>query len=198
MGYLPPETVAGFVPEVCLRGEGRGAEALKPDRAWGEAMPVSEKYFALGPRGVRGEQPRCATVGIGGWTGGGARPIAKGVKPVALLVLFLIPWRAEKSGGCAEGVAVRVLGVWELISPVRLLFVADHGEHEGYGAVDAPDTAVVARVVGAGGNLIDAEAVVEGEGKFGAKPESVCRRVGIRGIPREGYIGRQCQTCRRW
>ena len=32
-------------------------------------------------------------------------------------------------------------------------------EHEGHGVVD--------------GNLIDAEAVVEGEGKFGAKPESV-------------------------
>ena len=32
MGYFaqPPETVAGFVPEVCPRGEGRGA--LKPER----------------------------------------------------------------------------------------------------------------------------------------------------------------------
>ena len=65
--------------------------------------------------------------------------------------------------------------------------------------VDALNTAVGARVVGVGRNLVDAEAVVEGEGKFGAKPESVYRRVGLRGIPREGYIGRQgCRPCRRW
>ena len=65
--------------------------------------------------------------------------------------------------------------------------------------LDALDTTVGARVVGAGGNIINAEAVVEGEGKFGAKPESVCRRVELRGIPGEGYIGRQgCRPCRRW
>ena len=63
--------------------------------------------------------------------------------------------------------------MWELNIPVRLLFVADHGEHEGYGVVDARDTAVGARVVGAGGNIFDAEAVVDGEGRFGTKPESV-------------------------
>ena len=45
--------------------------------------------------------------------------------------MFLFPWRAEKSGGCADGVVVRVLGVWELNLSVRLLFVTDHGEHEG-------------------------------------------------------------------
>ena len=78
-----------------------------------------------------------------------------------------------KSDGCAEGVVVRALNVWELNVPVSLLFVADHGEHEGHGVVDTFDTAVGARVVGAGGNLVGAEAVVEGEGKFGAKPESV-------------------------
>ena len=39
--------------------------------------------------------------------------------------------------------------------------------------VDTLDTAVGARVVGAGGNLINAEAVVEDEGKFGAELESV-------------------------
>ena len=116
-----------------------------------------------------------------------------------LWVLFLLPWRAEKYGGCADGAVVRVFGVWELKIPVRLLFVADHGEHEGYGVVDALDTAVGAQVVGADGDLIDAKAVVEGEGKFGAKPEFVCRRVGLRGIPRQGYIGRQgCRPCRRW
>ena len=52
MGYYAqlPETVAGFVPEVCPRVEGRGAEALKPEGAWDEAVPGSEKYFAPGPR----------------------------------------------------------------------------------------------------------------------------------------------------
>ena len=52
MGYFAqsPETVAGFAPEVCPRREGRGAEALKPEGAWDEAVPGSEKYFAPGPR----------------------------------------------------------------------------------------------------------------------------------------------------
>ena len=39
--------------------------------------------------------------------------------------------------------------------------------------VDTLDTAVGARVVGAGDNLIDAQAVVEGEEKLGAKLEPV-------------------------
>ena len=73
-----------------------------------------------------------------------------------------------KSGGCADGVVVRALDVWRLNIPVSLLFVADHGEHKGHGVVDTLDTAVGTRVVG-----IDAEAVVEGEGKFRAKLESV-------------------------
>ena len=78
-----------------------------------------------------------------------------------------------RSGGCADGGVVRSLGVWELNTPVSLLFVADHGEHKGHVVVDTLDTAVGARVVGTGGNLIDAEALVEGEGTFGAKLESV-------------------------
>ena len=43
MGYFaqPPKTVAGFVPKVCPRGEGRGAEALKSEGAWDEALPGS-------------------------------------------------------------------------------------------------------------------------------------------------------------
>ena len=72
---------------------------------------------------------------------------------------MLFPWRAEKSDGYAYGAVVRVVGVWQLNIPVRLLFVADHCEHEGYGVADALDTAVGARVVGAGGSLIDAEEV---------------------------------------
>ena len=94
MGYFaqPPETVAGFVPEVRLRGKGRGAKALKPEGAWGEAVPGSEKYFAPGPRLGRGEQPRCASVGIIGWTGG----VVKGCQ--------------INSGGCeADGVVGLVL-----------------------------------------------------------------------------------------
>ena len=46
----PPETVVGFVPEVCPRGEDRGAEALKLEGAWDEAVHGSEKHFAPGPR----------------------------------------------------------------------------------------------------------------------------------------------------
>ena len=175
MGYFakPPETVAGFVPEVCLREEGRGSEALKPERAWGEAVPGSEKYFAPGPRLVRGEQRRCASVGIICWAGGVVKEChtnSGGCEAGGVIGIVLVAMGVEKSGGCDDGAVVRVVGVWELNIPVRLWFVADHGEHEGYGVVDALDTAVGARVVGAGGNLIDAEAVVEGEGRFGAKP----------------------------
>ena len=72
----------------------------------------------------------------------------------------------SKSSGCADGVVVRALDVWELNIPVSSSFVADHGEHEGHGVVDALDTAVGARMVGTGGNRIDVEAVVEDEGKF--------------------------------
>ena len=57
-----------------------------------------------------------------------------------------------------------------------MLFVADHGEHMGHGVVDTLDTAVGERVVGTGGSLIDAEAVVEGEGKFGANLETVVEK----------------------
>ena len=77
-----------------------------------------------------------------------------------------------KSGGCANGVVVCNLDVWGLNAPVGLLFVADHGEHEGHGVVDALTTAIGVRVVGVGGHFIDAEAVVEGEGTFGEKLES--------------------------
>ena len=61
----------------------------------------------------------------------------------------------------------------ELNIPGSLLFVADHGEYKGHGVVDTLDAAVGVRVVGTGGNLIDAEAVVKGEGKVGAKLKSV-------------------------
>ena len=95
MGYLaqPPETVAGLVPEVHLRGEGRGAEALKPEGAWGEAVPGSDKYLASGPRLALGEQPRCASVGISGWTGG----VVKGCQ--------------INSGGCEAGGVVGLVFV---------------------------------------------------------------------------------------
>ena len=44
MGYLaqPPETVAGFVPEVCPCGEGSRAETLEPECARDGAVPGSE------------------------------------------------------------------------------------------------------------------------------------------------------------
>ena len=78
-----------------------------------------------------------------------------------------------KSGGCADVVVVCALDMWELSIHVRLLFVTDHGEHQSYGVVDTLDIDVGARVVGAGDNSIGAEAVVEGEERFGDTPESV-------------------------
>ena len=96
MGYFaqPLETVAGFVPEVCLRGESRGAKELMPEGAWGEAVPWSEKYFAPGPRLVRGEQPWCAPGGIGGWIGGvvkGCQTIGGGCEVDGVVGLVLVP-----------------------------------------------------------------------------------------------------------
>ena len=88
-----------------------------------------------------------------------------------------------KSGGCAEGVVVRALDAWRLNIPVSLLFVADHGEHKSHGVVDTLDTAVGTRVVGAGGNLIETEAVVECKGNFGAKLESVYGKQSYRACP---------------
>ena len=48
--------------------------------------------------------------------------------------------------------------------PVSLLFVPAHGEHQSHRVIDAFDTAVVARVVGAGGDLVDGQAFVDGAG----------------------------------
>ena len=71
------------------------------------------------------------------------------------------------SGGCADGVVVCLLDVWELYVPVGLLFVADQGEHKGNCVVDEFDAFVGARVVGACGDCVDDEVVVEGERDFG-------------------------------
>ena len=39
------------------------------------------------------------------------------------------------SVGCADGVVLRALDVWEWNTPISSLFVADHAEYEGHGAV---------------------------------------------------------------
>ena len=65
-----------------------------------------------------------------------------------------------------DGVVVCALHVWELLVPDGLLFVDHHGEHQGYRMIEALDAAVSAGVVGAGGDLVNAEALVEGAGKF--------------------------------
>ena len=75
-----------------------------------------------------------------------------------------------KSGGCADVVVVCALDMWELSIHVSFLFVADHGAHERYGVVDTLDIDAGARVVGAVDSRIGAEAVVEGEGRFGDTP----------------------------
>ena len=55
MGYFaqPLENVTGFVPDVCIHGEGRGAEALTPKGAWDNAAPEGEEYSASGPASSR-------------------------------------------------------------------------------------------------------------------------------------------------
>ena len=80
------------------------------------------------------------------------------------------------SGGCTDGVVVRALDMWELDIAVSLMFVVRHGEHEGHGVVDMLATAVGAQVAGARGNLIDAEAVQEGEGNVWRKTGVRCRK----------------------
>ena len=61
-----------------------------------------------------------------------------------------------EAGSRADGVVVRTFDVRELYVPIGLLFVSDHGEHEGHGVVDAFDAAVGARMVGACGYFVDA------------------------------------------
>ena len=53
--------------------------------------------------------------------------------------------------------------------PFSLLFVPAHGEHQSHRMIDAFDTAVGAGVVGAGGDLIDAQAFVDGAGTLRAE-----------------------------
>ena len=91
-----------------------------------------------------------------------------------------------KSGDCADGVVVSTLDVWELNILVSLLFVANHGEHEGHDEVDALDSAVGARVVGAGDHLIGAEAIVESEEQVWSKAESVIGKNSDRASPEKG------------
>ena len=70
--------------------------------------------------------------------------------------------------------------MWKFIVPVSLLFVVDIGEHEGYGVVDAINTAGGARVVRVGGSFIDDEAVAEDKGslKQSFSPSSERRATG--------------------
>lgn len=62
-----------------------------------------------------------------------------------------------KPGGGADGVVVGALDVQQVYVPVCLLSVADHGEYLSHDVVNVLDSAVGARVVGARGDLVDAE-----------------------------------------
>ena len=64
-----------------------------------------------------------------------------------------------------------------------MFFVADHGEHEDHRVVDALDTAVGAGMVGARGDSVGAEALVEGVGEFEAELKAVCEKKGNRASP---------------
>ena len=45
-----------------------------------------------------------------------------------------------------------------------MFFVADHGEHEGHRVIDA---------IGACGDFVDAEAIIEGAGEFGTELKAI-------------------------
>ena len=77
-----------------------------------------------------------------------------------------------------DGVVVCALHVWELHVPVVLQFVDHHGKHQGHRIIEALDAAVSSGMVGAGGDLVNAEALVEGAGKFRAEFEVHCRKEG--------------------
>ena len=77
-----------------------------------------------------------------------------------------------------DGVVVCALHVWELLVPVGLLFVDHHGKHQGHRMIEALAAAVSAGVVGAGGYLVCAEALVEGAGKVRAKLKSIVGKEG--------------------
>lgn len=67
-----------------------------------------------------------------------------------------------KSGGYTHGFVVCFLDLWELNVQASLLIVADHGEHEGHGMVDALGIVVGTRGAEACDNFVDAEAAVLG------------------------------------
>ena len=53
--------------------------------------------------------------------------------------------------------------------PVGLMFVPAHGEHQSHRVIDAFDTAVGAGVVGADGDIHDAQAFVDDAGMLRAE-----------------------------
>ena len=67
-----------------------------------------------------------------------------------------------------DGVVVCALHVWELLVPADLLFVDHHGKNQGHRMIE-----VLHAAIGAGGHLVNAEALVEGAGKFRAKLKSI-------------------------
>ena len=54
-----------------------------------------------------------------------------------------------------------------------LFFVADYGEDDGHRVTDALDTAVGVGMVGACGNFVDAEALIESAGDFGPELKAI-------------------------
>ena len=81
----------------------------------------------------------------------------------------------SQPGGGVDGIVVGRRNVWQQHVPIGLLFVSDHGEHLGQDMVGAIDAAVGAGVVGAGVDLVDPKAVVNGASKLGSEVESVVR-----------------------
>lgn len=73
------------------------------------------------------------------------------------------------SGGSIDGLYIGVLDVWGFYVPLDFLFVADHTENSRYRAIVTLDTAVGAGMIGACGDLVDAKALEERAGEFGAQ-----------------------------
>lgn len=82
--------------------------------------------------------------------------------------VYVLRW-GQPDGG-ANGGYIGALDVWKQDVPMGLLVVDDHGEHLGHRVLDAFDIAAGAGMAGAGGGeLVDAEALIDGPGTFRAE-----------------------------
>ena len=82
-----------------------------------------------------------------------------------------------------DGVVVCALHVWELLVPVGSLFTDQYGKHQSHRIIKALDATVSAGLIGAGGDLVNAEALVKSAGKVRSKLKSVVGNEGDEASP---------------